>query len=73
VHKTANVLNNLPRKGASSGQERFPRDLAGRDQGDAEKGFGPFEAAYEGKYPKAVECLRRAGVRFIDGIMEEAA
>lgn len=59
VHKTANVLNNLPRKGQAAAKKALQEIWMAETKADAEKGFGAFEAAYEGKYPKAVECLRK--------------
>lgn len=57
VHKTANVLNKLPKsqqgKAKAALQEIWM--AAGRD--DAKKALASFVATYEAKYPKAVSCL----------------
>ncbi len=57
VHKTANVLNKLPKsqhgKAKAALQEIWM--AAGRD--DAQKAIKAFSAAYGAKYPKAVACL----------------
>jgi putative transposase len=57
VHKTANVLDKLP-KGSQPKAKRMPHDIdqaEGREE--AEKAFDLFVATYEAKYPKATECL----------------
>lgn len=59
VHKTANVLNNLPK----SLQPKAKQDLheiwmaATREQ--ASKAFDTFLEQYQAKYPKACECLKK--------------
>ena len=59
VHKTANVLNKMPR----SVQARAKRDIheiwmAGTKEA-AEKAFDLFQEKYEPKYPKAAACLKK--------------
>lgn len=57
VHKTANVLNKMPR----SLQPRAKADLheiwMSETMKDAEKAFDVFVSKYEAKYPGAVGCL----------------
>ncbi|MFE8073536.1 IS256 family transposase [Marinobacteraceae bacterium S3BR75-40.1] len=57
VHKTANVLNRLPK----SSQPRAKRALhdiwQAETRADAEKAFDTFIKTYEAKYPKVAECL----------------
>jgi transposase-like protein len=59
VHKTANVLNHLPK----SLQPKAKQDLheiwmaATREQ--ASKAFDTFLEQYQAKYPKACECLKK--------------
>ena len=59
VHKTANVLNALPK----SQQPRAKSDLQNiwmaASRKDAEKAFDLFLGGYEDKYPKAAQCLRK--------------
>ena len=59
VHKTANVLNKLPK----SVQPKAKRDLHNIWQADtndhARNAFDTFATTYQDKYPKAVECLQR--------------
>lgn len=59
VHKTANVLKNLPKTLHSQGKDKL-HDIwmaPGRDQ--ANKAFDLFIQTYEAKYPKAAECLAK--------------
>lgn len=44
---------------AAQGQEGSPRNLAGRDEKDAERAFDDFLEKYGAKYPKACDCLRK--------------
>ncbi|MCH2190076.1 MAG: IS256 family transposase [Gammaproteobacteria bacterium] len=59
VHKTANVLNKLPK----SVQAKAKRDLHNIWQADtkdnARKAFETFIYTYQDKYPKATECLEK--------------
>ncbi len=59
VHKTANILNKLPK----SLQPKVKQSLHDIWQADtrenAEKAFDFFVQTYEAKYPKAVECLQK--------------
>ncbi len=58
VHKTANVLDKLPKGSPAEGQGDAARDLPGREPKEAaEKAFDLFVKTYEAKYPKATECL----------------
>jgi putative transposase len=56
VHKTANVLNKLPKhlqpKAKSALHQAATRD-------DAHRAFATFVQTYEPKYPKAAECLAK--------------
>jgi putative transposase len=57
VHKTANVLDKLPR-GSQPKAKRMLHDIyQAEGRKEAEKAFDLFVATYEAKYPKAVECL----------------
>ena len=59
VHKTANVLNKLPKKV----QLRAKRDLheiwMAETKKDAKAAFSLFVEKYEAKYPKAAKCLAK--------------
>lgn len=59
VHKTANVLNNMPK----SVQPRAKADLheiwMAATREDANKAFDRFLAKYQAKYETACECLRK--------------
>jgi putative transposase len=59
VHKTANVLNKLP-KSLQSRAKRALQDIwMAETRSDAEAAFDAFIASYAVKYEKAVECLTR--------------
>jgi putative transposase len=69
VHKTANVLNCLPK----SAQRKAKADLhdiyEAENRSDAEEAFNRFLAKYEAKYDKAAHCLakdREALLAFYD-------
>ena len=57
VHKTANVLNNLPRGLHVSAKNILHEIWMSATREDATKAMGKFVATYQAKYPKAVECL----------------
>lgn len=59
VHKTANVLNNLPRGVQKQAKERLHEIWMAEGKEEAEKAFDYFIKAYEAKYPKAVQCLEK--------------
>jgi transposase-like protein len=57
VHKTANVLNYLP-KGRQGKAKGMLHDIwMAETKVDAERAFDVFVATYQAKYPKAAECL----------------
>jgi len=57
VHKTANVLDKLPKDLQAQAKQRLQAIWMAPDRQRAELAFDLFIAAYEGKYPKAAECL----------------
>ena len=57
VHKTANVLNNLPRGLHVSAKNILHEIWMSATKADAIKAMEKFAATYQAKYPKAVECL----------------
>lgn len=59
VHKTANVLNKLPKGLQAKAKEALQEIWMAESRGDAVKAMDAFKAAYGAKYPKAVECLTK--------------
>ena len=59
VHKTANVLNKLPKGQQAKGKEALHEIWMAESRGDADQAFDLFLATYEAKYPKATECLAK--------------
>jgi putative transposase len=59
LHKTANVLNKVP-KSMQSGMKAALREIyLAPTRGQAEVALDLFAEAYQARYPKAVECLRK--------------
>jgi transposase-like protein len=59
VHKTGNVLNNLP-KGRQAKGKRMIHDIGmAETKAQAEKAFDLFIETFEAKYPKATTCLAK--------------
>jgi putative transposase len=59
VHKTANVLNKLPKSIQAKAKEKLHQIWMAENKDEAEKNFDAFIQAYEAKYPKATECLNK--------------
>jgi len=57
VHKTANVLNYLPKKIQAKAKEKIHEIWRSETKQDAETAFELFIKTYEAKYPKAADCL----------------
>ena len=69
VHKTANILNKLPKSLQAKAKNRLHQIWMADDKAEAEQNFDAFIQIYEAKYPKAVECLvkdREALLTFYD-------
>jgi transposase-like protein len=69
VHKTANVLNKLPKILQPSAKNMLHQIWMADTRKNAEKAFDAFIATYQAKYPKATECLtkdREALLAFYD-------
>ncbi|MFO0893318.1 MAG: IS256 family transposase [Isosphaeraceae bacterium] len=69
VHKTANVLDKLPRGVQPKAKAALHGIYEAEGREAAERAFDLFVATYEAKYPKAVECLvkdREALLAFYD-------
>ena len=59
VHKTANVLNKLPKSFQSKAKEHIHDIWMAPGIEEAEKNFDVFIETYGAKYPKAAECLEK--------------
>lgn len=57
VHKTANVLNKLPKSQQGEAKIALHEIYLAATKSDAQLAFERFIKTYEAKYPKAVECL----------------
>jgi transposase-like protein len=69
VHKTANVLNKLPKSQQPQAKSALHDIYLAATKDEANKAFNRFIKTYEAKYPKAVECLvkdREALLAFYD-------
>lgn len=69
VHKTANVLNYLPRSVQPKAKKALQEIWMAEDRSQAEKALAHFEQTYQAKYPKAVVCVvkdRESLLRFYD-------
>ena len=63
VHKTANVLNALPKARQRNAKQDLHQIWMAAGRAEAEKAMDTFAAKYQAKYPKAVTCLPRTGRR----------
>jgi putative transposase len=59
VHKTANVLDKLPKSVQPKAKELLHAIYLAPSRPEAEKAFDLFVRTYEAKYPKATECLAK--------------
>ena len=59
VHKTANVLNKLPKTLQPQAKQRLHQIWMAEGRVGAEKAFDLFVDSYQAKYPKAAECLAK--------------
>ena len=59
VHKTANVLNKLPKSVHPSAKSLIHEIYMAPTEKDARKAFHQFKDNYEAKYPKAWGCLKK--------------
>ncbi|SFP00381.1 Transposase, Mutator family, partial [Cohaesibacter marisflavi] len=57
VHKTANVLNYLPKRSQPKAKKMLHDIWQAETREDANLSFDLFIESYEAKYPRAVECL----------------
>ncbi|HID49456.1 MAG TPA: hypothetical protein EYP40_07585 [Chromatiales bacterium] len=61
VHKTANVLNYLPRSVQPKAKKGLQEIWMAEDRAQAARAFDHVVQTYEAKYPKAVNCLVKDG------------
>jgi len=59
VHKTANILNKLPKAMQSRAKSKLHNMYMAPGKEQAEEAYKEFVATYEARYPKAVECLTK--------------
>jgi transposase-like protein len=59
VHKTANVLDKLPKRLQPEAKEKLHNIWMAPTKAEAGKAFDLFVATYEAKYVKATECLAK--------------
>jgi len=59
VHKTANVLNKLPKSIQAKAKDKLHQIWMAPDEAEAQKHFDDFISIYEDKYPKAAKCLQK--------------
>ena len=59
VHKTANVLDKLPKRLQPEAKEKIHNIWMAATRADADRAFDLVVATYEAKYPKATECLAK--------------
>jgi putative transposase len=59
VHKTAHVLNKLPKSQQSKAKAALHEIWMAATRREAEKAFDHFVEVYRPKYPKAVACLEK--------------
>ena len=59
VHKTANVLDKLPKRLQPEAKEKLHQIWMAATKADANQAFGLFVDTYQAKYPKATECLEK--------------
>lgn len=57
VHKTANVLNKLPKSLQPKAKKALHEIYMAENRAGAEKAFDVFVESYEDKYPQAAQCL----------------
>ncbi|EKV27388.1 Mobile element protein [Caenispirillum salinarum AK4] len=65
VHKTANVLNKLPKSRQRAAKEDLHAIWMADGRAEAEAAMDTFEAKYVAKYPQAVGCLTKDRVALL--------
>jgi len=59
VHKTANVLNQLPKSIQAKAKKKLHQIWMAPDKAEAQRHCDDFITIYEAKYPKATQCLEK--------------
>jgi transposase-like protein len=59
VHKTANVLNKLPKSLQAKAKDKLHQIWMAPEKDEAQRHFDEFVRLYKAKYPKAAECLQK--------------
>lgn len=59
VHKTANVLDSLPKRLQPEAKEKIHNIWMAATRAEADRAFDLFVATYQAKYPKATGCLSK--------------
>ena len=59
VHKTANVLNKLPKSLQAKAKAKLHEIWMAPEKDEAQRHFDDFIRLYDAKYPKAAECLQK--------------
>ncbi|MBP7764094.1 MAG: IS256 family transposase [Syntrophaceae bacterium] len=59
VHKTANVLNSLPKSLQAKAKSKLHQIWQADNKDEAQHHFNDFVQTYEAKYPKATQCLEK--------------
>ena len=59
VHKTANVLNKLPKSLQPKAKAKLHQIWQAPEKDEAQRHFDDFISIYGAKYPKATECLQK--------------
>jgi putative transposase len=59
VHKTANVLDKLPKRLQPEAKEKLHQIWMAETRAQADQAFDLFLETYQAKYPKATECLAK--------------
>ena len=59
VHKTANVLNKLPKSRQTAAKAALHDIWMADGRAEAERAMNTFAAKYDAKYPQAVACLTK--------------
>ena len=59
VHKTANVLNKLPKSLQAKAKAKLHQIWMAPEKDEAERHFDDFIRIYDAKYPKATGCLQK--------------
>ena len=59
MHKTANVLDKLPKRLQPEAKDKLHQIWMAATRADASQAFDLFLQTYQAKYPKAAECLAK--------------